>query len=156
MDQLLWISNYMTEFIAAVALLVSLLAYCLNRKLRKEQGQALLFVDLMQIDAKIYAVITNIGKTFAYDVTITVSAPFANRFSNLKLIQPGVTYRYLLLDSTDTADYPESLTFKILYHDYYSKRKLACQSNHFKLLDYLKYDVSYHRDYDVYEINKVY
>lgn len=145
-----------SELIAGIAMFISFFSYLESRKSRREQGQAFLFIDLMQVESRLYVVVKNIGNTFAYNVEITVSEPFVNRFSNLRLIQPGTLYRYDLLDSQEAGAYPTEVMFSINYLDRYSKRKVIRKTFRFKLVDYLKYDISYNNVFGVYDISKTY
>lgn len=143
-------------YIAGLAMVISFFSYCESRKLRKEQGQAFLFADIMQMDSTLYVIVCNIGETFAYDVRITVEEPFVNRFSNLRLLQPGISYRYSLLNSHDFSEYPAELKLTISYHDRYARWKTVKKGFQFNLVDYLKYDVSFDNMHDIYDISKSY
>lgn len=41
-----------------------------------------------------------------------------------------------------------------MYHDYYSQRHFIKKEYKFKLVDYLKYDINYNRDFNCYDIKK--
>lgn len=142
--------------IAGLAMAISFFSYWESRKTRREQGQAFIFIDLMQMESRLYVIVNNIGNTFAYDVEITVSERFVNHFSNLKLIQPGSLYRYPLIDSQKAGDYPPEVIFSISYKDRYSKRKDIRKEFSFMLVDYLMYDVSYNEVLVGYDISKTY
>lgn len=147
---------YIPIIISSIAMIISFFTYRLNVKLRKEHGQAFIFIDIVQIESKLYVSVNNAGNTFAHDVKITASEPFVNRFSNLRLIQPNTVYRYPLLESQNTSDYPAEVTFSISYLDRYSKKRATQKVYSFKLLDYLKYDVSYNSEVGAYDISKTY
>lgn len=145
-----------SEIIAALALVVAILAYFESKKLRKDQGGALLFIDMMQINSNLYVVIHNIGNSYAYDVKVELTEDFANRFSNLRLIQPLVSYQYVLLNSQDVSKYPREVIFNISYRDRYFKKKPKIEKFRFVLTDYLQYDVQYNSTLHTYNINKTY
>ena len=52
------------------------------------------------------------------------------------------------------SEYPEIITFTVMYHDYYSQRHFIKKEYKFKLVDYLKYDINYNRDFNCYDIKK--
>lgn len=142
--------------IAAAAMVISFFTLWENKKLRQEQGQARIFVEVMQMDLVLYLVLHNIGGTYANDVNITVSEPFVNRFSNLSIIPPGTTYRYSLLDAHDINLYPAELHVTVSYHDRYRLKKTEKKSFKFKLVNYMQYDLAFNEKLKVYEIHKTY
>lgn len=139
--------------IAGLALIVSVLSYIENRKTRIDYGKAHITVELMQINSKLYLVISNIGNTFAYDMQVVMPSPFVNVFQNLKTIRPGCSYRYCVLDNSDMSTYPDVLEIVINYHDRYSKR-LVKKVFSFTLRDFLKMDIAYNQEYSCYDISK--
>ncbi|WP_019851325.1 hypothetical protein [Desulfitobacterium sp. PCE1] len=151
-----WTMQVVSAVIAGMAMVISVLSYLLSEKVRKEQGQAFLVIDMMQIASRLYVVVNNTGSTVAYDVKILVSKPFVNRFSNLRFIQSGATYRYPLLDSQEASRYPGEVTFSISYLDCYSKGREIQKTFCFKLVDYLSYDIVYNQELGGYDINKTY
>lgn len=146
--------DFISISIAGVALIVSVLCYFENRKTRIEHGSAYLTVELMQINSKLYLILSNIGNTFAYDMQIKISAPFVNVFQNLKSIRPGCSYRYCLLDNNDISTYPEVIEIVIEYHDYYTPKRIIKKTFSFRLFDYLKFDVICNQEYSCYDISK--
>ena len=146
------ISLPMSDIIAAIALIVSILVYFENRKLRKDQGGAFIFVDILQMNSAIYAVVKNIGTSQAFNTIIKVNEPFANQFASLKLIQPGASYQYLLLYSSEVAEYPLEVIFSVTYSDRYIRHKK--KEFRFNLSDYLRYEIYSDPDSNSYYINK--
>lgn len=142
--------------IAAAAMVISFFTLWENKKLRQEQGQARIFVEVMQMNFVLYLVIHNIGGTYANNVNITVSEPFVNRFSSLSIIPPGATYRYSLLDAHDINLYPAELHVAVSYHDRYRLKKAKKKSFKFKLINCMQYDLSFNEELKVYEISKTY
>lgn len=140
--------------VAGVALIVSVLCYFENRKTRIEHGRAYLTAEIMQINSKLYLVLSNVGNTFAYDMEIKMSDAFVNVFENLKTIRPGCSYRYCLLDNNDISTYPDIIEIIIKYHDYYSPTFAIEKTYSFKLIEYLKFDVIYDQKYSCYDIKK--
>ena len=140
--------------IALFALIISYLSLRESRKARKELGQAFLSMQLVQTTEGLYVVLNNIGNTYAYDVKITNSENFVNGFENLSNIQPGFAYRCLLLNSSNISGYPEKIIFRVQYHDYYSPKHFIKKKFEFKIIDFLKYNTLYNKDFNCYDIQK--
>ena len=117
-------------------------------------GQAFLSMELIQNSEGVYVLLHNLGNTYAYDVKVSVTTEFVNGFENLNILQPGSNYRFLILNNQKISEYPEIITFTVMYHDYYSKRHFIKKEYKFKLVDYLKYDINYNRDLNCYDIKK--
>lgn len=143
-----------TLLISLLSLGVSIFSFKESKKARIELGQAFLSMELIQTSEGLYSILRNIGNTYAYDVKITVSKDFVNGFKNLSIIQPDSTYRFLLLNNQNISDYPEVIKFTIKYHDYYSPKNFIDKVFEFQIIDYLKYDVTYNKDFDCYDIKK--
>lgn len=151
------IKSYMelaTVMVSVIALFISHLSLKESKKARIELGRAFLSMELIQTPEGLYAMLRNIGNTYAYDTKVTVSADFVNGFENLSIIQPGCTYRFLLLNNQNISDYPEMITFTVSYHDYYSPKYYIEKVFKFKIIDYLKHDISYNKDFNCYDIKK--
>lgn len=146
--------DFISVIIAGMALIVSVLCFFENRKTRVEHGCAYLAMELMQIDSKLYLILSNIGNTFAYDMEVKMSDSFVNVFENLKIICPGCSYRYCLLNNNDISTYPDNIKIVIKYHDYYSPKCMIKREFSFNLIDYLKYDVVCSQTYSCYDITK--
>lgn len=136
-----------------IALFVSVLAYLESRRLRREQGESQLFIDMRQTNSDIYVILYNIGHSYAYDVKVDVSRNFINKFSNLKIVQPLTAYQYILLNSHDVSKYPNEVMFQVSYRDRYSEKKPKKIEFRFLLTDYLQYDVKYNNTSHTYDIN---
>ncbi len=146
--------NITSILVSAIALLVSYFSLKESKKARIEIGQAFLSMDLIQTSEGLYAMLRNIGKSCAYDVNVITSANFVNGFENLSTIQPNSVYRFLLLHPQNVSNYPEIITFTVQYHDYYSTECLVKKIFKFKIIDYLKYDMEYNKNYNCYDIKK--
>lgn len=146
--------DFAVVIISIVALLVSYFSYKETKKARIELGQAYLSMELFQNSDGLYVLIHNVGNTYAYDVNVSVTEEFVNGFENLKILQPGSNYRFLLLNNQNISSYPEVITFKIKYHEYYSQRRYVKNEYKFKLIDYLKYEINYNKDFNCYDIKK--
>lgn len=140
--------------ISVFALFVSYFSYKESRKARIEFGQSFLSINLIQISGELYAVLRNIGNTYAYDLEINVSDNFVNGFESLSILQPNTAYGFLLLNAHNVSQYPEKVVFKIKYHDYYSQKKFIEKKFAFKLVDYLRYDMHYNTEFQYYDIKK--
>lgn len=140
--------------VSVIALFISYFNFKENEKSRIELGSAFLSMELIQTFEGLYVILRNIGNTYAYDVKVDVSADFVNGFENLSIIQPDSTYRFLLLSPQNIADYSEIITFTINYHDYYSPKQFIEKKFKFKVIDFLKYDISYNKDFNCYDIKK--
>lgn len=143
-----------TIIISVIALLISYFSFKESKRARIELGRAFLSMELIQTNDGLYVLLHNIGNTYAYDVKVTVSENFVNGFENLSIIQPSSTYRFLLLSNQNISDYPETITFIVKYHDYYSSKYFIEKIFEFKIIDYLKYDMSYNKDINCYDIKK--
>jgi len=146
--------NLAGVIVSVIALLVAYFSFKESKKARIELGQAFLSMDLIQTSEGLYAMLCNIGKTYAYDVNVTVTVNFVNGFENLTTIQPGSAYRFLLLHSQNVSDYPEHIKFTVQYHDYYSPKHLIEKNFEFKIIDFLKYDMEYNKNFNCYDIKK--
>lgn len=142
--------------VTALAMIITFFTLLENRKLRLEQGQADIFVEVMQINFTLYLVIHNIGETYANKVEIIVSEEFVNRFSNLTVIPPRATYRYSLLEVNNIDQYPPELYVEVSYCDRYTLKKAKKKIFVFNLIDYIHYDISYNSELKIYDINKTY
>lgn len=140
--------------IAGIALLVSYFSYKESKKMRLESGRAFLTIELLQTKEGLYALLSNIGNTCAYDMTISLSDCFTNGFKNLNIIRPGYSYRFLLLKGQDISAYPEEIKFELIYNDCYSPKHGIRKAFSFKIIDSLKFDISYNHDFDCYDITK--
>lgn len=140
--------------VSVIALLVSYFSYKETKRARIELGQAFLSMELIQNSEGVYVLLHNLGNTYAYDVKVSVTTEFVNGFENLNILQPGSNYRFLLLNNQNISEYPEIITFTVMYHDYYSKRHFIKKEYKFKLVDYLKYDINYNKDFNCYDIKK--
>lgn len=140
--------------VSVIALLVSYFSYKETKRARIELGQAFLSMELIQNSEGVYVLLHNLGNTYAYDVKVSVTKEFVNGFENLNILQPGSNYRFLLLNNQNISEYPEIITFTVMYHDYYSQRHFIKKEYKFKLVDYLKYDINYNRDLNCYDIKK--
>ena len=140
--------------VSIIALFVSYFSFKESKKSRIELGQAFLSMNLFQTSEGLYVMLSNIGKTYAYDVKVISSENFVNGFENLTVIQPDSVYRFLLLHPQNISDYPETITFTIQYHDYYSPKRFIQKVFEFKIIDFLKYDVEYNKDFNCYDIRK--
>ncbi len=140
--------------IAFLAFFISVLGYFESRKIRIEQGRAYISAELVQIDSKIYLMLSNIGNTFAYNLQVNIPDAFVNPFQNLKVIRPKCSYRYHLLDRDEMASYPEIVTITISYNDYYATKKAIKRKLEFHLTDYIKADIDYDAKFDCYDIRK--
>lgn len=140
--------------ISIIALFVSYFSLKESKKARIESSQAFLSMDLIQTSEGLYAMLRNIGKSCAYDVNIFVSANFVNGFENLSTIQPDKVYRFMLLHPQNVSDYPETVTFTVQYHDYYSQKHLVEKSFTFKIINFLKYNMEYNNNLNCYDIKK--
>lgn len=143
-----------TIIVSVVALLVSYFSLLESKKARIELGRAFLSMNLVQTSEGLYVMLHNIGNSYAYDVNVTVSKDFVNGFENLSTIQPGDVYRYLLLHPQNVSDYPEIIRITIQYHDYYSSIRLIEKNFEFKIIDFLKFDMKYNKDFNCYDIKK--
>lgn len=153
------IQSYMefgTLIISLIALIISYFSFKESKKARIELGRAFLSMDLIQTSDGLYSILCNVGNTYAYDVEVTVSDHFVNGFKNLSVVQPSRTYRFLLLNGQNISDYPEIITFTVKYHDYYSQKRSIKKVFKFKIIDYLKYDMRYSKDFDCYDIEKTF
>lgn len=149
-----WID--LSDVIAGISAIIAIFSYLEGRKLRMGQSRAFLYMDMMQIESDIYVVIRNIGHSPAFDISITVNKPFSNRFENLKLIPPTVSYRYLLLSRKEANQYPKEVIFSVKYRDAYSKSSYRNECYRFTLADYLKYHIGYDAESNSYDIKKTY
>lgn len=140
--------------VSVIALLISFLSFKESKRARIELGQAYLSMELIHTSEGLYAMLRNIGNTYAYDVKVSASQDFLNGFENLSIIQPDHLYRFLLLNRQNVSLYPESVVFTIKYHDYYSQKHYIIKEFKFKIMDYLKYDVEYNKDFNCYNIKK--
>ena len=130
--------------ISVFALFVSYFSYKESRKARIEFGQSFLSINLIQISGELYAVLRNIGNTYAYDLEINVSDNFVNGFESLSILQPNTAYGFLLLNAHNVSQ----------YHYYYSQKKFIEKKFAFKLVDYLRYDMHYNTEFQYYDIKK--
>ena len=137
--------------VSVIALLVSYFSYKETKRARIELGQAFLSMELIQNSEGVYVLLHNLGNTYAYDVKVSVTKEFVNGFENLNILQPGSNYRFLLLNNQNISEYPEIITFTVMY---YSQRHFIKKEYKFKLVDYLKYDINYNRDFNCYDIKK--
>lgn len=140
--------------ISIIALVVSYFSLKESKKARIESSQAFLSMDLIQTSEGLYAMLRNIGKSYAYDVNVFVSANFVNGFENLSTIQPDSVYRFMLLQPQNISNYPETVTFTVQYHDYYSPKRLVEKSFKFKIINFLKYNIKYNNNLNCYDIKK--
>lgn len=143
-----------TVIVSIIALLISFLSFKESKRAHVEVGQAFLSMELVHTPEGLYAMLRNIGNTYAYDVNVSVSKDFLNGFENLSIIQPNNIYRFLLLNRQNISLYPEIIIFTIKYHDYYSQKKFIVKEFKFKIMDYLKYDIEYNKDLNCYNIKK--
>ena len=148
--------EYIALIISACALFISYKSWRENRKNRIEVGRAFISMSLMQIDGKLFVMLQNIGKTYAYDVKITTSIDFVNGFETLSVIQPGIAYGYLLMDTVNVSQYPDKIQFDVKYHDYYSSKKYVNKNFALNILDTIKYDMYFNKTFNYYEIKKTF
>lgn len=146
--------EFISLCIAGGALIISLLCYFENRRIRIEHGEAYLIAELMQIDSKLYIMISNIGNSFAHNLQISMSEPFVNVFENIKTIRPGCSYRYCLLDNNNISTYSEIIEIVIKYQDYYTSMNTKEKIFSYNLTDYLKFDIMYNQHLSCYDISK--
>lgn len=138
-----------------VSIVSAIFSAILSWKVSKKSGQTLLNIELMLTSEGLYAVLSNVGNAYAYDVKINVSENFVNGFEYLTLIQPHYTYRYLLLSDTNQLSlYPEKVCFSIQYKDSYTRKQAKTYQNDFCLLDHLKYKMSYNQMFNSYDLSK--
>lgn len=142
--------------IAGAALIISFFSYRENKKTRLEQGRAFLTMELLQTKEGLYAILSNIGNTYAYDMKVAMPPCFTNGFENLDILRPGYTYRFLIMSGQDISSYPEKVKFSITYRDYYSSKHAEEKDFHFKLVNYLKFHVTYNQDFQCYDIAKLF
>lgn len=140
--------------IAGAALLVSYLGYRESKKTRSEYGRAFLTMEFLQTKEGLYAILSNIGNTHAYDMKVTMTSYFTNGFENLHILRPEHTYRFLIMGGQDVSCYPEEVVFLITYRDYYSPKHDIKKEFHFRLVDCLKFHVTYNQDFQCYDITK--
>lgn len=140
--------------VSIIALFVSYFSYKETKRARIELGRAFLSMELIQNSEGLYVLLHNLGNTYAYDVKVSVNEDFVNGFENLKLLQPRSKYRFLLLSNQNISEYPEIIIFTVKYHDYYSQNYFVKKEYKFQLVDYLKYDISYNKDFNCYDIKK--
>lgn len=143
-----------TLIVSVIALFISYVSLKESEKARIESGRAFLSMELIQVSEKLYVILRNIGNTYAYDVEVIATADFVNCFESLSTIQPGSTYGFLLLNSQSVSHYPETITFKIKYHDCYAPKHFIQKEFTFNIIDYIKYDVTYNKEFDYYDIKK--
>lgn len=75
-----------------ISIIAAMIAYCSwkeSKIVRIESGQAFLSISLIQISGKIYAILQNIGNTYAYDIEIKNTDDFVNGFEKISILQPG-------------------------------------------------------------------
>lgn len=142
--------------VAVFALFISYFSLKESKRARRELGQAFLSMQLLQTTEGLYVTLNNIGNTYAYDVTVTTSENFVNGFEKLSIVQPNHTYRFLLLNNQNIYNYPEKIVFKVQYHDYYSPKIFIEKIFEFKIIDCLKYNINYNKDFNCYDINKAF
>lgn len=140
--------------VSVIALLISYYSYKESKRARIELGRAFLSIELIQNSEGLYVLLHNLGNTYAYDVKISVTEEFVNGFENLTILQPGNSYRFLLLNTPKIFDYPEIIVFTVKYHDYYSPNRYITKEFKFNLVDCLKYDINYNKDFNCYDIKK--
>lgn len=148
------VTRIISIFVSVIALFISVFSLRDSKKARKELGQAFLSMDLIQTADGLYAMLRNIGKSYAYDVNVLVSPNFVNGFENLSTIQPNNVYRFLLLHPLNISNYPDIVKFTIQYHDYYSPKCLIEKSFEFKIMDCLKFNMEYNKNFNCYDIKK--
>ena len=73
--------------VSVIALLVSYFSYKETKRARIELGQAFLSMELIQNSEGVYALLHNLGNTYAYDVKVSVTKEFVNGFENLNILQ---------------------------------------------------------------------
>lgn len=147
-------TDIIAVIIAGIALIISYLSYLESKKNRLEYGRAFLAMELLQTKTGLYAIISNIGNTYAYDMKVTSPSCFTNGFDNLETIRPGYTYRFLVMNGQDVSNYPEEVSFLVTYRDYYSSKHVTKKEFCFKLVDHLKFNVTYNQEFQCYDITK--
>ena len=140
--------------VSVIALIISYFSYKESKRTRVELGRVTLSMELIQTSEGLYVLLHNLGNTYAYDVTVSVTQDFVNGFENLTILQPCSNYRFLLLNNQNISAYPEKIVFTIKYHDYYSPKYFVTKEFQFKVINYLKYDIHYNKDFNCYDIKK--
>ncbi len=143
----------LSNTIAAIALMISLFSYFEARRTRIECGRAYLIIELMQIDSKLYILLSNIGNTYAYDLEIIMDDKYINNFAHLDTIRPSCSYRYCLLNSSDVCVYPDTLNVTLKYRDCYNSLFKNKKLFVFNVIEYLKFDMVNNTEYACYDIN---
>ena len=140
--------------ISIFSFIISIFSLKESKMSRIESGRAFLSINLIQVSGKIYAILQNIGNTYAYDIEVKNTKNFVNGFEKLSILQPGDKYGFLLINSSELAQYPEIIIFDIKYHDYYSNQDFIKKHFEFDLSDYVKYNIRYNDEFDYYDIQK--
>ena len=140
--------------ISIISAVIAFSSWRESRMIRIESGRAFLSISLIQMSGKIYAILQNIGTTYAYDIEVKNTDNFVNGFEKISILQPGDKYGFLLIISSELSQYPEIVSFNVKYHDYYSKKHFIKKIFDFNLSDYVKYNIQYNDEFLYYDIKK--